>query len=70
MQSELLRNHQFKTGLATIHKVLKNQDVKPIIINRKSQTLIGMQFPIQRFQTDCGTEFFAEKCRIKLCCME
>lgn len=35
IQSELLRNHQLKKGIATIRKVLKNHDVKPIIIYRK-----------------------------------
>jgi transposase InsO family protein len=118
IQSELLRNHQIKLGLATIHKVLKSNDVEPIVIYRKKSdykryaklipgervqmdtckiapgfyqytsvddctryrvlrlfkrrtaantakfveaVIEEMPFPIQRFQTDRGTEFFAEK---------
>lgn len=122
IQSELLRNHDLKIGLATIHKVLKKHDVKPIIIYRKKAdfkryaklipgervqmdtckiapslyqytsiddctryrvlrlykrrtanntldfveaVIEEMPFPIQRFQTDRGSEFFAEKVQKK-----
>ena len=123
IQNELLRTEGIQLSLATIHKVLKRNNVKPIVIQRRkkdflrysrpvpgdrvqmdttkiapgiyqytavddcsryrvlavfkrrsaSNTLIfidqvieEMPFPIQRIQTDRGTEFFAEKVQRKM----
>ena len=37
IQNELLRIHNFSLSLATIHKVLVNNDVKSIVIQRKKK---------------------------------
>lgn len=123
IQNELLRTHHYPLSLATIHKVLVRNDVKPIITQRKKkdfkryqrpipgdivqmdtckiapgiyqytsvddcsryrvlavfkrhtaantlafleQVVEEMPFPIQRIQTDRGTEFFAEKVQRKM----
>ena len=123
IQNELLREHNCHLSLATIHKVLTKNDVKPLVIQRKkkdyqryqrpipgdrvqmdtckiapgiyqytaiddcsryrvlavfkrrtaSNTLLFVDqvveeipFPIQRIQTDRGTEFFAEKVQLKM----
>ncbi len=123
IQNELLRTRNCSLALATIHKVLVKNDVKPLVIQRKKKdfkryqrpipgdrvqmdtckiapgiyqytsvddcsryrvlavfkrrsaanTLIfldqvveEMPFPIQRIQTDRGTEFFAEKVQNKM----
>ena len=50
IQSELLRNHDLKIGLATIHKILKIYNVKPIIIYRKKQTLSAIPILVNEFK--------------------
>ena len=123
LQSELLRLHSISLAIATIHKLLKKHNVKPVKRIRKKSEYIRyerpvpgdrvqmdttkiapglyqytsvddctryrvlrlynrrtaantldfidcvideMPFPIQRFQTDRGTEFFALKVQKKL----
>lgn len=123
IQSELLRQHEHKLSLATIHNVLKKLNVKPLIKTKRYKQFKRYQkeipgdriqldtckiapgiyqytaiddcsrwrvlqiykrrtaqntlyfideiierfpFPIQRIQTDRGTEFFAEKVQKKL----
>ena len=123
LQSELSRLHEIKLSLATIHKVLKRNDVKDVVKFRRKIDFIRyerplpgdrvqmdtcklapglyqytsvddctryrvlrlynrrtaantmdfidavvdeMPFPIQRFQTDRGTEFFAKKVQEKM----
>jgi len=118
IQSELIRRHQFHLSLATIHKVLKRNEVEPLrrlkrkrYLHRYSRPIPGdrvqmdtmkiaprmyqytavddctryrvlglfpnrnagstlqfleqvveeMPFPVQRIQTDRGSEFFAHK---------
>ncbi len=39
IQNELLRTHNCSLSLATIHKVLVRNDVRPIIVQRKKNTL-------------------------------
>lgn len=123
IQNELLREHDFHLSLASIHKVLTKNEVRPLVFQRKKKDYIRYQrptpgdrvqmdtckiapgiyqytaiddcsryrvldvfnrrtaantllfidkvieempFSIQRFQTDRGTEFFAEKVQRKL----
>lgn len=123
IQNELLREHNYHLSLATIHKILTKNQVKPLVIQRKKkdyqryqrpipgdrvqmdtckiapgiyqytaiddcsryrvlavfsrrsaantllfldQVVEQMPFPIQRIQTDRGTEFFAEKVQLKM----
>ncbi len=54
IQSELIRNHQIKLGLATIHKVLKNNNVEPVVIYRRKTENKRYSRPIpgERIQMD------------------
>ena len=40
IQNELLREHNFQLSLASIHKVLTNNEVKPIVFQRKKKDFI------------------------------
>lgn len=54
IQSELLRQHELSLGLATIHKVLKRHEVKPLIKPRKKSDFIRYTRPLpgDRVQMD------------------
>jgi transposase InsO family protein len=54
IQSELLRQHELSLGLATIHKVLKRHEVKPLIKQRKKSDFIRYTRPLpgDRVQMD------------------
>ena len=54
IQNELLRQKSFSLSLATIHKVLKNNNVKPLVFQRKKKDYIRYQRPIpgDRIQMD------------------
>lgn len=54
IQNELLRNHNFSLSLATIHKVLVNNDIKPIVVQRKKKDFKRYQrsIPGDRVQMD------------------
>lgn len=54
IQNELLRTHNCSLSLATIHKILVRNDVKPIVIQRKKKDFQRYQRPIpgDRVQMD------------------
>lgn len=45
IQNELLREHNFQLSLASIHKVLTKNEVKPLVFQRKKKDFIRYQRP-------------------------